>query len=117
MTNERTNRLTTLSRLKISSDDVKFKHLLKGLWPLGYCSRDYIPTQRGFDSFFGHLTEQTDHFTRLLEKNENEYIGAGYDLRRNENVTQDGSGMYSSELWAKVIQLYFWKSESNFIFM
>ena len=29
-------------------------------------------------------------------------IGSGYDLRRGEEVTEDGSGCYSSDLWAKV---------------
>ena len=29
-------------------------------------------------------------------------IGSGYDLRRGEEVTEDGAGLYSSDLWAKV---------------
>ena len=59
-----------------------------------------MPTRRGFDTFFGHLTEQTDHYTRRLEKNK--YAGHGYDLRRGEAVTREGAGVYSSQLWAQV---------------
>ena len=46
------------------------------------------------------MTEQTDHFTRRLDKEA--MIGSGYDLRRGEEVTEDGAGLYSSDLWAKV---------------
>ena len=46
------------------------------------------------------MTEQTDHFTRRLDKEA--LIGSGYDLRRGEEVTEDGAGLYSSDLWAKV---------------
>ena len=71
-----------------------------GKWHLGYCNETYLPTRRGYDTFFGHYTEQTDHFTRRLDKET--LIGSGYDLRRGEEVTQDGAGLYSSDLWAKV---------------
>ena len=71
-----------------------------GKWHLGYCNESYLPTRRGFDTFFGHLTEQTDHYTRMLEKNK--YAGHGYDLRRGEAVTREGAGVYSSQLWAQV---------------
>ena len=37
---------------------------LVGLWHLGYCSEEYLPTNRGFHSFFGQLTERADHYTR-----------------------------------------------------
>ena len=60
----------------------------------------YLPTRRGYDTFFGHFTEQTDHYTRRLDKEA--MIGSGYDLRRGEEVTEDGAGLYSSDLWAKV---------------
>ena len=37
---------------------------LVGKWHLGYCSPDYLPTRRGFDTFFGQLGQQADHYTR-----------------------------------------------------
>ena len=72
---------------------------LVGKWHLGYCHEDYLPTRRGFDTFFGQYGQQTDHFTRMYEQNK--HIGAGYDLWRGENVTIEGSGLYSSKLWAQ----------------
>ena len=71
---------------------------LVGKWHLGYCNEDYLPTRRGFDTFFGQYGQQTDHFTRMYEQNK--HIGAGYDLWRGENVTNEGAGIYSSRLWA-----------------
>ena len=63
------------------------------------CSEEYLPTNRGFDSFFGQLTERSDHYTRLLDHNE--YIGSGYDLWANTTVSYEGAGLYSAELWAR----------------
>ena len=76
---------------------ILLSHDLLGLWHLGYCHEDYLPTRRGFDSFFGHLTEHCDHYSRMLGTNE--VIGKSYDLRRNENISYDGAGLYSSVLW------------------
>jgi len=72
---------------------------LVGKWHLGYCHEDYLPTRRGFDTFFGQYGQQTDHYTRVDVQNR--HIGAGYDLRRGENVTYEGAGVYSSKLWAQ----------------
>ena len=70
---------------------------LVGKWHLGYCSIDYTPLRRGFDSFFGCLSQQSDHYTRLHQLNP--HIGSGYDLWRGGNVSHDGAGEYSTFLW------------------
>lgn len=70
---------------------------LVGKWHLGYCNIDYTPLQRGFDSFFGCLSQQSDHYTR--EHQINPHIGSGYDLWRGTNVSDDGEGEYSTFLW------------------
>ena len=71
-------------------------HLI-GKWHLGYCHQDYTPTRRGFHSFFGSLAQQSDHFTR--EHTINKYIGSGYDLWRNDEISHEGEGQYSTHLW------------------
>ena len=45
---------------------------LVGKWHLGYCSPDYLPTRRGFHTFFGQLGQQADHYTR-------QWAGEGVD--------------------------------------
>ena len=35
-----------------------------GKWHLGYCHPDFLPVNRGFDSFFGQYTHKTDYYTR-----------------------------------------------------
>jgi len=73
-------------------------HLI-GKWHLGYCHPDYLPTSRGFDTFFGQYGQMSDHYTRVHD--ENKHIGAGYDLRRGLEVSREGEGKYSTELWAE----------------
>ncbi|XP_023320884.1 arylsulfatase I isoform X2 [Eurytemora carolleeae] len=68
-----------------------------GKWHLGYCNENYLPTRRGFDSFFGEYAQQADHYTR--EHEVNRHIGTGYDLRRGENVSYENLGLYSTFLW------------------
>ena len=71
-------------------------HLI-GKWHIGYCHHSYTPNYRGFDTFFGSLAQQSDHYSR--EHEINKYMGSGYDLWRNKNVSHDGKGMYSTHLW------------------
>jgi len=74
---------------------------LVGKWHLGYCHQNYTPTRRGFDTFFGNYAQQADHYTRIHEVNQ--HIGSGYDLRRGDEVSHDGEGMYSTDLWAREV--------------
>ena len=70
---------------------------LVGKWHLGYCHTDYTPLSRGFDTFFGSLSQQADHYTRQHQFNQ--HIGPGYDLWRGGKVSRDGEGKYSTFLW------------------
>ena len=70
---------------------------LVGKWHLGYCHPDYTPIRRGFDTFYGMMSQQSDHYTR--EQAVNKYMGSGYDHWRDGNVTYEGAGLYSTNLW------------------
>ncbi|CAH1403406.1 unnamed protein product [Nezara viridula] len=76
-----------------------YKSHLVGKWHLGYESADYLPTRRGFDSFFGYLNgylgywDYTHHATG---------IGVGRDIRRNEEgVWTECYGNYLTDLLTK----------------
>ena len=70
---------------------------LVGKWHLGYCHLDYTPIRRGFDTFYGMMSQQSDHYTR--EQAVNKYMGSGYDHWRDSNVSHEGAGLYSTNLW------------------
>ena len=70
---------------------------LVGKWHLGYCHLDYTPIRRGFDTFYGMMSQQSDHYTR--EQAVNKYTGSGYDHWRDSNVSYEGAGLYSTNLW------------------
>jgi len=68
-----------------------------GKWHLGYCSWDYTPTRRGFDTFFGFYSHSEDYFSR--QSSSSSKLFNGYDLRENESVTREGAGKYSANLF------------------
>ena len=36
-------------------------------WHLGFCKRAYLPTNRGFDTFFGKYLGGGDHYLHISE--------------------------------------------------
>ena len=74
-----------------------------GKWHLGYCHPDFLPTRRGFDSFFG-LWQQSVHYrTRMITCSSIKFSPRqmGYDLRRNESVSRDFEEVFSTNMFAK----------------
>jgi len=69
-----------------------------GKWHLGYCSWDYTPTRRGFDSFFGFYSHSEDYYSR--QSSDSSKVFNGYDLRENETVSKEGAGQYSANLFS-----------------
>lgn len=74
-----------------------------GKWHLGYCNEKYLPTRRGFDTFFGIYQQSVNYRNRDIAcasyKFRNSMIG--YDLRRNENVTTDYKNVYSPIMYSE----------------
>ena len=64
----------------------------------GYCDWKYTPTRRGFDTFFGFYTHGEDYYDRISSDATKNFFG--YDFRDNENITHEGHGVYSAELFS-----------------
>ncbi|XP_052256156.1 arylsulfatase B-like isoform X1 [Dreissena polymorpha] len=67
-----------------------------GKWHIGFYTKDYLPTSRGFDSYFGYLTGSEDYYThyRCYGKM------CGTDLRNNTDPADQYKGFYSTHLFA-----------------
>ena len=93
------NESTIANKLKESG----YSTHMVGKWHIGFYSRELIPTQRGFDSFFGYLTGGEDYFWHKNDlgfPGKEEFIALnGYDMRRNEEVANDVIGNYSTFLF------------------
>lgn len=50
-----------------SLKDAGYFTAITGKWHLGHVTRDYLPTQRGFDHQHGHYNGALDYFTHLRE--------------------------------------------------
>lgn len=77
--------------------DVGYRTVALGEWRLGHANRDYWPTRRGFDYFYGSLNGGIDHFAKTNE------IG-DYDWWREERkIVQNG---YDTDLIAREAATY-----------
>ena len=80
--------------------EVGYRTHALGKWHLGFCNEDYLPTRRGFDTFYGFYLGEEDHFSHTRRPK----IGKktpGYDFRDQEKVDFTAKGTYSSILLAK----------------
>jgi len=70
-----------------------------GKWHLGYCNAAYLPTRRGFLSFFGQYCHSVDYYTKYTSGMNNH--GVGYDLHDNEEITYEGNREFSTDLYTR----------------
>ena len=70
-----------------------------GKWHLGFCSEEYLPTNRGFDTFFGFYTGSEDYYLHSRASS-TPPITRGYDLRDQDVVALAGNGTYSAHLFS-----------------
>lgn len=76
--------------------DAGYRTALVGKWHLGHADQKYWPRQRGFDSFYGPLVGEIDHF-------KHEAHGVTDWYRGNEKLEEEG---YDTELFgAEAVRL------------
>ena len=61
--------------------DAGYQTFLSGKWHLGHRRRDYLPTSRGFDHFYGHLTGGIGYWDHVQ--------GGGLDWQRNGTTLRE----------------------------
>ncbi|GFO10604.1 arylsulfatase b [Plakobranchus ocellatus] len=70
---------------------------LVGKWHVGYYRREYLPHNRGFNSFFGKLQGHGDHY-----KHTRSYKGKQYlDLWQEDEPIRNETGHYSTHLFTE----------------
>jgi len=72
-----------------------------GKWHLGFCNEAYLPTRRGFDTFFGQYSHVTGYYNRNIDAVMYKPEQKGHDLRDGDKVSFEGSGMFSTELYSR----------------
>ena len=72
---------------------------LVGRWSQGFCSKEYLPTQRGFDTFYGTWTQgadQLNHFSSADPKSA--LTSLGYDFHEDESISLGNIGYSTLDL-------------------
>jgi arylsulfatase B len=73
---------------------------LIGKWHLGMYKKKFIPTERGFDSFYGYLGPYIDYYDHSLQMFDRNY-SRGYDFRRNDEIIQNRTNQYVTDLFTQ----------------
>lgn len=75
---------------------------LVGKWHLGYCKRAFLPTRRGFRTFYGYYGPQQGYFnhsTDMWDRNTGRVVGGLDFFRERDGVSEpifDALGDYST---------------------
>lgn len=72
-----------------------------GKWDLGMHEWEYVPTRRGFDTFYGFYDALNDFYTHEVKALSATYKMKGVDFRDGEVPVGDQNGVYSTALFTQ----------------
>lgn len=78
-----------------------YKNHLVGKWHLGYCHEDYLPNNRGFDTFLGQYNHVTDYYTRKLNYQDFPPNTEAHDLHKDSEPTYEGVGEFATDFFSR----------------
>ncbi|KAH7721028.1 CRE-SUL-3 protein [Aphelenchoides avenae] len=82
-----------------------YRNHLVGKWHLGYCKREFLPTSRGFDYFYGYYGPQEGYFNHsaTVHHSRSNTVARGLDLFREVNGVSvpdfSKNGVYSTNIF------------------
>ncbi|XP_053649609.2 arylsulfatase B [Cherax quadricarinatus] len=82
-----------------------------GKWHLGFCSWQYTPTLRGFDTFYGYYQGAEYYYSHIVPPHlyedlmcNDKKMSYGYDFRRNTDVEVTDNSTYSPFLFSSYVE-------------
>ena len=83
-----------------------------GKWHLGHYQSKYLPHKRGFDEFYGYLSDQLWYYNH---KSPHACEGSTcyYDMQHNGKIAPESIGVYSTFLFTDTLEFSLQKSNSS----
>lgn len=92
-----------------------------GKWHVGYCRKEALPTERGFDSFYGMWGGEANYYDHSVGQLSRQAGLPVYDFRENQEKVDDQNGIYSafsfSKRAAKIINNHQGKQNPFFLYL
>ena len=95
---------TTIKILPEYLKEAGYSNHIVGKWHLGYCHPDYLPTNRGFDTYLGQWSHNVDYYYRDTSPSSSRFLKqynkdkTGYDWHENKKTSKENFGRFSTDV-------------------